>query len=571
MRKIDILKHLNNLKISKKITPTLVIELLGIAIVVIATIIEMAHIATTGWLSLYLYNGDSLTLPLLRQSLAHKETFLWASSSQLNLFPEFVIYAISSAFAHSVRASLFLNSIFNVLIFYFLARVLLNQVSKASRYAKELLALIIVLVLISYMLLESPSTAIQTLATYYLFTTYYYGVIVIGLAQLIITLHQIKANYSFKDKKYISLSVFGIILSSLAATSNPLYFTQMLLPIVAALLIFWLLKYINYRKFLIGFIPLLISFVLGLIGRTFVKSLIARSVSSYFGHILSLVNFKYNLRLLHEEITVVNVNNLRLRIFFSILVFSVSLFFALFAINDKIKRRKKIEKIMSLKVFISLFVVLEFFSASLSALVIEGFEGRYLVAPLIIPVIGLVVLIDTKFFGFFRRNWLTFLVIVSLVILPLGISDISKANALLASTAPDEQCLEAALDYKPADGVADYWIARYLDVYNTYNQRVLQLDPQLLIMPWQNNLASYQNKKFTFIVFPTVTLTGQNINPQNYLQFGKPSKVSDCKDIYVYQYLPKTKGYYELNNRLDASLNLALKLRKLGNLGAYYE
>src|SRR4051794_4884923 len=86
--------------------------------ILLALAVEFAHIATSYWADFFLYSGDSLFMVLLRQSLARKEHIEWVVSSQFNLFPEGVLYAISSLVTNSVRASLVLNGVLNVVLFY---------------------------------------------------------------------------------------------------------------------------------------------------------------------------------------------------------------------------------------------------------------------------------------------------------------------------------------------------------------------------------------------------------------------------------------------------------------------
>src|SRR5258708_6602963 len=87
----------------------IILEGWPIIILLFALAIEFRHIATSAWLPVFLYNGDSLSLPVIRLSLAHKDPFMWVSSSQFLLFPEGIFYAISSLITKSIRASLVFN------------------------------------------------------------------------------------------------------------------------------------------------------------------------------------------------------------------------------------------------------------------------------------------------------------------------------------------------------------------------------------------------------------------------------------------------------------------------------
>jgi hypothetical protein len=69
-------------------------ELIPVAGVLGAFLIELRHIVNTQWENFFFNNSDMLTLPLVQQSIALKEPFHWVFSSQIFLFPRaFFMYS----------------------------------------------------------------------------------------------------------------------------------------------------------------------------------------------------------------------------------------------------------------------------------------------------------------------------------------------------------------------------------------------------------------------------------------------------------------------------------------------
>ena len=134
--------------IIRKCLKLIVLEGWPIVLLILALIVEISHVVNSGWLNLYLYNGDSLTLPILLKTLTGHSGFLWVSSSQFLLFPEGLLYLVSSFLNHSVRASLLINSFLNIVILYLIFRWFVEIVSKTPRYTKQIFAVACCLVLI---------------------------------------------------------------------------------------------------------------------------------------------------------------------------------------------------------------------------------------------------------------------------------------------------------------------------------------------------------------------------------------------------------------------------------------
>ena len=156
--------------------------------------IELVHVADSSWMSLFLYNGDSLTLPLFREAIAQHQPWIPIVSTQLLIFPEGVIYAVCSAVTSSIRASLVLNAYANLLLIYAATRLLASGVvARPSRRGCATAA--VCSCLIGLMLLEVQiDGANLQFATLLLLTTYYYGLVLGGIVVLGTTVRWIDAG-----------------------------------------------------------------------------------------------------------------------------------------------------------------------------------------------------------------------------------------------------------------------------------------------------------------------------------------------------------------------------------------
>jgi hypothetical protein len=159
------------------------------------------------------------------------------------------------------------------------------------------------------------------------------------------------------------------------------------------------------------------------------------------------------------------------------------------------------------------------------------------------------------------------LIIVSIIVFIVGIGSIHKVKPLLSTNDfPDETCLSKALNYRPANGVGNYWIVRGLDVYNKYNEHVLQVNTSLSPFPWLNSLGEYENKNYSFILASRYEAIPTALPIYVYPNLGKSSKVTECPNFNVYQYYPGTDGYKLLNSDLNDFVSQEIKIRNSTDL-----
>ena len=186
-----------------------------------------------------LYDGDSLTFPILWAALAHGEPLHPVMSTQLLFFPEGVIYAIARVATTSIRASLVAVAYLNIILFYLGLRALAAVVVDGPAARRRLAAVVPTLLLIAEMLLERVMGVNHTtIATPFLFDSWYTGVILVGIGALAFAAHQIRGAATLSWRRRLTAAVLATGVLTATTISDPLFLVQIILPflLVAAVL-----------------------------------------------------------------------------------------------------------------------------------------------------------------------------------------------------------------------------------------------------------------------------------------------------------------------------------------------
>jgi len=551
----------------------ILLELWPFIILILALVIELGHIATSGWIQAFLYNSDSLTLPLIQQSLMHKEPFLWVFSSQFFLFPEGLFYAVAAGITDSIRSALVFSAFLNMVVLYALIRLIAAAGLRVSRTRQQLAALGCCLLLIFYMLLErQPLINQSAIATLFLFTSYYYGVVLAGLFSIYIAIRQFNLNGKVlaASKQNLFLVGLAFVVSGLTTFSNPLYIVQFLVPLLVVLFLMVLLNALSWRKAYLAGIPQVAGSILGYILRKPFIDFVGQSLGT---HILTQ-DIPATLSDLHASVSA-SVHHRSGRVEF-VLCFGVILFCAFYALrwiylNSHTHDSDRNKRPSVVLFFLCTLSAIEAACVVIVSIVTGSMTTRYLLPMFIFPLLGLFPFIYIKL-----SKCLYFLLMLALAILfawiiILGLSSIHKANILLSSSYSDSLCLAKALDDKAANGVAEYWTARPIDVYGMHDERVLQINPNFTIYPWLANLGAYSNKSYSFVIVDKSEVNGPTyaILPNDPSLPSSPSYVSNCQDMFVYQYSPGSSGYKALNTDILRSYRLMLRYRSTGQISKY--
>ena len=542
-----------------KIVKFILREGLPLVVLILSITIEMKHLVDSNWIHFFLYNGDSLTLPILKRALVSKNPFLWVSSSQLLFFPEGLFYAISSFITTSIRASLVFNAYLNVTILYILIRCITSMFHDVSNILQRIFALSGGLLLIFYMLLErQPNINYSSVATLFLFTTYYYGIIIAGVAILGILLFQIKNTKI--SKKNIIIGILSFLISAMSTFSDPLFAMEFLFPLAITLLLIFIFTRVSLRKVIwLGIFPLT-GGTIGYLVRIPFQYLIGQNLTSH----ISTSDIPLTLTVFHTALRTDMMSlygSLEILGVFVVLLFS--LIYSLVWIYRRVHNPKKLDDRL---LIISLLAVLTGIVSIIFSIIIGAQTTRYLIPLIIFPILGLLPIVYMSVVRKYEKHIIMFFILLGIIISIIGLGSISRAFKLVsASTYSTPLCLANALNNKTAYGVGSYWKVRALDLYGRNNEQAFQVMSNLAFFPWQANIGSYNNQRLTFIIVDKQPSL-YSILPNDIYLPPNPSKITSCNNIYIYQYSVGSKGYNILNNVVQQSYQEVKRLYSSGNL-----
>jgi len=516
-------------------------EALALLIVVAAAVMVFGMIASTDWEDLFLYNGDSLVLPLLEQSLAKGEPIHWVFSSQLFVFPEAVLYALSSLVTEGPRSALVLNGVLNLVVLYALIRAISGIVLSGltTRIVRAATALAVTLAFVTVVLLEFNATVNQSaIATTFLTTTYYYGVIVIGLlvVLLVLGLTRAFAPERWGTRRTILYSIALLVPGILTSFANPLLIVQVFAPLIVAL--FFLVISRRLRFLPAGYLTLLfgVSAVGGLLGRRLFPAFEPGGLAGYVSPDNAGKSVEVLLLSLEQTVaTALGVARL-IVVTAPILLALVTLGFAIVALF----RRTLRDRLTTIEVFTAAFVSASAVSLVVGMVVTGSQTTRYLEPLAVFPLLVWIVLV-ARVLRTGRREWavarmriglLTTAAVSIAVLLLSALAAPQVATMVEGDDYSNPECLDEFLDGGDANGVGSFWLTRPLQLYGTHEGNLLQVLPNLTPLRWMINLGSYEDKTFSYMVIDDPEFLG--VDSLDIL--GPPQNVIACDDYTIFDF-----------------------------------
>jgi hypothetical protein len=548
----------------------LAVEAVGVIVAAFLGLIAVGHIAQTDWIATFLYNGDSLALPLLQQSIERGEPLDFVFSSQNYLFPEAPLYLLGAIFTSSARVAMFINGCINVVALYLLLRAVAHNLAHRSRHqlVEVLIAFVGTLLLVVFVLLE-PTAAVNEkgIATLFLFSTYYDGVILSGLAVIALTLWLTRAfgPLSWDRRRVRIYAVLIIVITALTAFSDPLYLLQVVAPLAVAVLLLVLLKRLTWRQFVTLAVPNAIGLVIALILRLVFLRSFESSVGAYLflGHVaapihLLLETARDQLSTPEGVVTAILLGGT--------LLLSLGLF--VFALGAR-SRPERAALISTSEVFIASFASLSLVSLIAGMIITGSTTTRYLEPIYVFPLLTVVsvgiyalrrLLIGVQRADL-RRSLSRFALgvacIASALIVVVGAVNVAPVAAAASGTGyTGAVCFDRFIGNSHANGVGSYWTVRDLELYGTGKGEVLQADNAngpIEVFAWINNLGSYIGKDFSYVV----TDSSGQLTPSSLKSLGRPRKVVNCGAYTIFDYRG-TPGAALLTAAIHKSLSLEL-------------
>jgi hypothetical protein len=546
------------------------IESVAVLVSIFLAIISVGHIAQTDWSQTFLYNGDSLALPLIERSIQNGEPFRWVFSSQNYLFPEGPIFFLSSIFTHAAREAMYINGCLNVVALYALMRAIAHNLSHRSRhrFVEVTIAIAATTLMVIFILLE-PTAAVngKGIATLFLFSTYYDGVILSALAVIALTLWVTRAFGPVRWGRN-RIQIYGaavIAITTLTAFSDPLYLLQLVVPLAGAGIILIFLNRVSWSGFFVLAVPTLVGTLFAIALRAAFSKSFASGIGSYvsFGRIPASLHLLFETlrQLAHSRQGVLSIVLLG-----GILIVTFALFvFALYAQA----RPRLAAAISTSEIFMVSFVTVSTVSLICGMVITGSTTTRYLepiyVFPLLVVVSLGVYILRRLLIGVerveLRRSLSRFAVVVAAVgsafFIVVGIINIAPvAKSASGSGYTGAACFDRFIGKSTANGVGSYWTVRTLALYGDSKGAVLQADDnfgELQVFPWINNMGTYEGKTFSYVV----TDASNQISPSGLTVLGKPRQVVSCPGYLIYDYRG-TPGEKILNSKIDASLDRVL-------------
>lgn len=519
---------------------------LVLAVICSALFVHIA--ASPTWRDVYLYNGDSVTLALIAKSIQSGEALNWTLSSQLFFFPEGLIYGIGYLFTQSPHVAFIVNSIANIGILFLLFFWIIRQFFD-KRVVAQFLALLFVSIISLYSLLEKDASINQSsIATLFLFNTYYYGVILTSLALIALTMKIIK-NESAKltsKKLLIPIAVY-LTLLILTQISNPLLLLQFNLPLLVTIGFLFLINKIPLRVFLLLGGVQVIGIIAAQILRIPFKPLVGTSTESY----IKIENIPSAIEWIGETARIISLSKssaLEFGIIVTLAIFA--LFYAVYFVFRTTRDKSFVKNTGVL--IISLFSGIASPLLILATITTGSSYTRYYLPLIVFPLLSIVVLlyqhkirISTKFIYYITGLIVFFFGAYCLYKLP-------KTQPLELTPTDSVTCYANYAQNHTVSAVAGFWTARPLDLYGSgKDDRVLQVNPALNKLDWMNNFAAYDNQTFDTVIVDRQPMGPANISTEYVAFLGEPASIIDCPSYMLYKYDRASQGYELLNKTVQ--------------------
>lgn len=497
-------------------------------------------------------NADSLVLPLLKKSLLAREAFEWKFSSQLFIFPEGLLFTLSSLFL-ATKSALLVNGFLNLLTAWAFIYLIINQLRKRNYWLHPLLATLCCGVVLGLMALEQQPASL--LLTPFLTTTYYAGVVLAVLFSIWAALwvaRDLSQHKALHKRAVIMYCLVGLA-AALTALSNPLFIIWFTLPFALVVATGFLINIYRFRTVVVLLVPQLAGAFAGMLLRIPLKQYIGASLGGYFNPeriATSITNTQDRFTALW------GIRFQQFEYGFVLLVGLSLLVGLLFSIKRYTTRPASQQTLGAQQRFLlfGLGVAIPVVATSLTLL--SGNDIlRYFLPVFIMPVFCAII-----FVSYNRVYWWVvrsrFFVLGTLMFVSLIVPVTLPTVHNMARNYPiGAQCLDSQLQPRVQNyGVASFWRARSLELDSRTSKTITQVAPDLSVYPWMNNTASYSHD-FTFVVVDTTTHSLQDVQGATVVgSAGAPQQIAHCPEFDLYIYEPRSPEAQRLNQAIQQSL-----------------
>jgi hypothetical protein len=551
-------------------------ELWPIVLILCGMAVEFRHMSESAWKTVLLYNGDSLVLPLLQESLSRGEPYEWVFSSQTFLFPEYPIYWLCALVGQTPRIALTINAIVNVLLLYALFRGIAAQLAPGRRLRQVVFPIAALGIFFLFLLSENPNglsgpgdVPPEDIASLFLISTYYYGVILTGLLVLLLSIW-VTDRFQLERVTRARIAVYTsivVVLVTATTFSDPLYLLQFAVPFGAAALALAMLRRLKWKWFALLAGVQAIAGAIGLVLRAVFARYIVAS-SSY----ISLHRTRTSIAVLTHTLVLwlddglLGVLKLLILIALGVLL---TVLLVRFLEQNRRGRAQGAYALTPLDGFVAVFTFVSALTLLIGQVATGQLLTRYLVPLFIFPLLGIVLFADPSSLG--RRlvspqrlrPRLPAVVgatmgVTALLAVTLGAVAAPATVDMIRTTMPTGQaCFERWIGDSRANGVGSFMVTRPLKLYGPQRGELLQVTAGLGVQPWMNNLSSYRDRHFSFVLVDKVDVT----RADTLHELGRPASVQSCPGFQIYDYAG-TRGARSLDSILAITLGQAEQRQK---------
>jgi hypothetical protein len=494
------------------------------------------HINSHQWANLFYLNGDSITLPILFKSLIEKEHFSWVFSSQIFIFPEIPIYALSYIFANNHAEALTVNAYINILFLLFIIKILINEIYWMKLYSTEVVSVTSLILILFFILEINPHINGKSVASLMLFGTYYFGVILVSLIQIVLAYFIINKKYK-NDIWILNLSAF---LGAICYASNPLYLLQFLAPFCIVVTLMTYRGHLERVKYFNIILFTLASLIIGFLIRIILSDYWKASVSDY-------ISFSKFIDAWRETIKIISLiksdnNYLFLWIFWLISWTCTGLeFFKICnkSVNADCKKNSDDFLLLGFLFFSPLITIA-------GVLATGNYLSRYYLPLPVYSAIGLSYLLIKKMYSVGSNK---IILIICVFFIPIILFMNKKSDTTRPDLYSDLKCLERIKTLERVHLVGSFWTTRYLDLYRTSEFRSFQVLSNFSPFNWLNNRYNFNDYAIGGVIVDNA-INAAHINVKDVDVLGVPSRISSCENFKVYIFDNGTSGYLELNRKL---------------------
>jgi hypothetical protein len=543
-------------------------EALLVLVVALAFTVELHHLADSDWGRVLLYNSDSLTFPLLWKSLAAGQAFRPVLSSQLLAFPEGLLYVVAQVVAGSYRGAIVLDTYLMMLTCYAGLRAVAAAVVPGSVARRRAAAVTASLALIVTMLLErAPHINTTSVITPLVFSTYYGGVIIIGLFAIAWTARELRRPTVHP----VSLVVVTVVVAA-TTISDPLYVIQVGVPFVVVLGAAVLLGLTPLRRAAWLVAPQAAGVALYEATRPLLRALIGSGTGRYvrFSR-MGLARHRVDAELHAVLLNRGTAAKAEVALVVVAWVLGVATAVALTR-----RARREADTWTAAAAVVALFAVVASLLTAPLVVLTGNYYSRYFLPVVAYPFLAVLPAFALRWpaprlhavpasgaRAVLSRDGLLAAGAALLVACgAFGVVSGPGAAALLRARGrpTGEDCLEATFEGRDASGVGEYWTVRALDLYARPGLSVLQVDSSTFeVYPWLVNLGAYEHRRFGFVLVDRTDQGGFTLRLGDLAPLGSPARLVTCPDFDIAEYPPGTAGYTRLNALVDRSLAVDLR------------